>query len=118
TGRNKEAVKKHIVELEQLGVKAPASTPIFYRVSATRLTTGPAVEMTGNDSSGEVEFILLKADGRTWVGVGPDHTDRKVEAYSVTVSKQMCDKPLSPEFWDYEDVAGHWDKLILRSYVV
>lgn len=118
TGRDKSAVEKHIAELEGLGVKRPVSTPIFYRVAASRLTTETSVEVTGNDSSGEVEFILLKADGRTWVGVGSDHTDRKVEAYNVTVSKQMCDKPISPEFWDYEDVVQHWDKLVLRSYVV
>ena len=118
TGRDKEAVEKHIVELEELGVKRPASTPIFYRVAASRLTTSSSVEVTGDDSSGEVEFILLRADGRTWVGVGSDHTDRKVEAYNVTVSKQMCDKPVSPEFWDYEDVAGHWDELILRSHII
>ena len=29
--------------------------------------------------------------------LGSDHTDRKVEAYSVTVSKQMCDKPMAPD---------------------
>jgi hypothetical protein len=118
TGRDAAAVEKHIAELEELGVKRPASTPIFYRVAASRLTTEEAVEVSGTDSSGEVEFLLMKADGRIWVGVGSDHTDRKVETYSVTVSKQMCDKPISPEFWDYEEVVGHWDRLMLRSFVI
>ncbi|WP_409527106.1 DUF2848 domain-containing protein [Rhizobium sp. P32RR-XVIII] len=118
TGRDVAAVEKHIAELEELGVKRPASTPIFYRVAATRLTTQEAVEVSGEDSSGEVEFVLMKVGGRIWVGVGSDHTDRKVETYSVTVSKQMCDKPISPEFWAYEDVAPHWDALVLRSYIV
>ena len=117
TGRDAAAVEKHIAELEELGVKRPTSTPIFYRVAATRLTTQAVVEMSGEDSSGEVEFVLMKSGGRMWVGVGSDHTDRKVETYSVTVSKQMCDKPISPEFWAYEDVAPHWDKLVLRSYI-
>lgn len=117
TGRDAAAVEKHIAELEELGVKRPASTPIFYRVAATRLTTQGAVEVSGEESSGEVEFVLMKAEGRMWVGVGSDHTDRKVETYSVTVSKQMCDKPISPEFWAYEDVAPHWDRLVLRSYI-
>lgn len=117
TGRDNAAVEKHIAELEELGVKRPASTPIFYRVAATRLTTQGAVEVSGEDSSGEVEFVLMKSGGRMWVGVGSDHTDRKVETYNVTVSKQMCDKPISPEFWAYEDVAPHWDKLVLRSYI-
>ena len=37
TGRDAAAVEKHIKELEVLGVKRPATTPIFYRVAASRL---------------------------------------------------------------------------------
>jgi hypothetical protein len=118
TGRDRDAVEKHIAELEKLGVKRPATTPIFYRVSAARLTTDPAIEVTGTTSSGEVEFVLLQSGGRLWVGVGSDHTDREVEAYGVTVSKQMCDKPIAPVFWPYDEVAPHWDRLLLRSYAV
>jgi hypothetical protein len=94
TGRDPTAVEKHVRELEALGVKRPASTPIFYRVGAARLTTGTEIEAVGTKSGGEVEFVLLQHDGRLWVGAGSDHTDREVEAYGVTVSKQMCDKPL------------------------
>ena len=118
TGRDADAVEKHIAELEKLGVQRPATTPIFYRVSAARLTTTDKIEVLGKQSSGEVEFVLLQADGRLWVGVGSDHTDRKVETYNVSVSKQMCDKPLAPEFWPYEELAEHWDRLILRSFAV
>ena len=50
-----------------------------------------------------------------WVGVGSDHTDRKVETYNITVSKQMCDKPIAAELWPYEEVAAHWDRMMLRS---
>jgi len=42
--------------------------------------------------------------------------DRKVEAYGVTVSKQMCDKPIASELWELEDVIGHWDQMVLRSH--
>jgi hypothetical protein len=52
-----------------------------------------------------------------WVGTGSDHTDREVETYGVTVSKQMCDKPIAPVFWAFDEVAPHWDKLILRAHV-
>ncbi|OYX11437.1 MAG: hypothetical protein B7Z15_11810, partial [Rhizobiales bacterium 32-66-8] len=38
TGRDKVALEKHIVELEELGVARPASTPIYYRCAAARLT--------------------------------------------------------------------------------
>ena len=117
TGRDPVAVEKHIAELEAIGVKRPASTPIFYRVSAARLTTDESIEAAGTASSGEIEFVLLQTGGRLWVGVGSDHTDREVETYGVTVSKQMCDKPVAPVFWPHDEVADHWDKLILRSHI-
>jgi Protein of unknown function (DUF2848) len=118
TGRDHAAVEKHIKELEALGVKRPATTPIFYRVAAARLTTADTIEVTGDMSGGEAEFVLLQHGGRRWVGTGSDHTDREVEKYGVTVSKQMCDKPMARTFWAYDEVAPHWDELRLRAYVV
>src|SRR5262245_51960894 len=118
TGRDAAAVEKHIAELAALGVKRPATTPIFYRVSAARLTTATEIEVVGAHSGGEVEFVLLQHGGRMWVGAGSDHTDREVETYGVTVSKQMCDKPVAPVFWAFDDVAPHWDRLMLRSHVI
>jgi len=60
--------------------------------------------------------VLIGSGGRIFVGVGSDHTDRKVEAYGVTVSKQMCDKPLAPVLWNLADIADHWDQIVLRSF--
>ena len=117
-GRDKVALEKHIRELEELGVKRPASTPIFYRVSARRLTTDDAIEVLGNSSSGEAEYVLLQHGGKLWVGVGSDHTDREVETYGITVSKQICEKPLAPVFWPVDEVAPYWDSLVLRSFIV
>jgi len=105
TGRDPVARDKHIAELEVIGIARPASTPIYYRVSARRLTL-------------EDVFVLIGWQGRTFVGLGSDHTDRKVESYSVTVSKQMCDKPMASTLWELEHVIDHWDKMILRSYAV
>jgi len=116
TGRDPVARDKHIAELEALGIARPATTPIYYRCSARRLTQEDRIEVCGDQSSGEVEFVLFGWQGRTFVGLGSDHTDRKVESYSVTVSKQMCDKPIASTLWELEDVVGHWDKLILRSW--
>jgi hypothetical protein len=116
TGRDPMARDKHIAELEAIGIARPATTPIYYRCSARRLTQEDSIEACGEDSSGEVEFILIGWQGRTFVGLGSDHTDRKVESYSVTVSKQMCDKPIASTLWELEDVIGHWDKMILRSW--
>ncbi len=116
TGRDAEAVEKHILELEKLGIQRPASTPIFYRVAAARLTTAGEIQVVGGKSSGEVEVILVQQSGQLWVGVGSDHTDREVETYGVTVSKQVCDKPVAPVLWPYAEVAEHWDQMILRSW--
>jgi hypothetical protein len=116
TGRDPVARDKHIAELEAIGIARPASTPIYYRCSARRITLEDRIEVCGEDSSGEVEFVLIGWQGRIFVGCGSDHTDRKVEAYSVTVSKQMCDKPMAPVLWELEDVIAHWDQLVLRAW--
>ena len=116
TGRDPVARDKHIAELEAIGIARPATTPIYYRVSVRRLTTEDSIEVCGGDSSGEVEFVLIGWQGRIFVGLGSDHTDRKVETYSVTVSKQMCDKVMASVLWELEDVIGHWDQMILRSF--
>ena len=117
TGRDQAAVKKHIRELEELGVARPASTPIYYRVAASRVTTRSVIEVSGEASSGEVEFFLLRQAGRLYVGVGSDHTDRKAEAIGVSLSKQMCEKPVAPVLWAFPSVELHWDQLVLRSWI-
>jgi hypothetical protein len=116
TSRDAAAVEQHIRELEELGVARPPSIPTFYRVSTGRLTTDRVIEVSGDRSSGEVEFVLVQCGGHLYVGVGSDHTDRKVEAYSVDVAKQMCDKPLATDVWPFADVEHHWDALVLRSW--
>jgi hypothetical protein len=118
TGRDAAAVAAHIRELAALGVAPPRQTPIFYRVGAALLTTAPAVEVIGRESTGEVEAVLFNAAGEIWVGLGSDHTDRKAETMGVTLSKQLCPKPVAPEAWAFADVEAHWDQLVLRSWAV
>jgi hypothetical protein len=86
-------------------------------VAAALLTSDNAIEVLGDQSSGEAECVVYSLDDGLFVGVGSDHTDRKAEAVGVSLSKQMCAKPVSREVWQLEDVAVHWDKLVLRSYV-
>jgi hypothetical protein len=117
TGRNVEALEAHIKELEALGVKRPRTVPVFYRNAASLLTIAPTIECVGDKSSGEVEFVLYSLDDGLWLGVGSDHTDRQAETIAVTLSKQMCAKPIGPQLWRYDDVKPHWDKLTLRSFV-
>lgn len=117
TGRDEAALKKHIRELEEVGVKPPRTTPIFYRVSGSLLTYADEIEVLGPDTSGEVEFVLLSGPDGLWVTVGSDHTDRKAETIGVALSKQLCPKPISREAWRYDEVKPHWDRLVLRSWI-
>ena len=55
--------------------------------------------------------MLLQWEGLLWVGIGSDHTDREVETYNITVSKQMCEKPMAPVLWALSDVADHWERI-------
>ncbi|MCD9119503.1 DUF2848 domain-containing protein [Cupriavidus sp. UGS-1] len=118
TGRDLQAVQHHIEELQAIGVKPPASVPTFYPLAASLLTTAEVIEVPRDDSSGEIEVVLLQGNDGLYVGVGSDHTDRKVEAYDVTVSKQMCDKPVGTQVWRFDDVADHWDSLEMRCWRV
>lgn len=118
TGRDADAMEAHIRELEALGIARPKTTPIFYRVAASLLTTADEIEVAGTTSSGEVEAVVFALDDGLWVGVGSDHTDRKVETIGVTLSKQMCAKPVAGTVWPFDDVADHWDQLVLRSHAI
>jgi hypothetical protein len=116
TGRDGEALRKHIRELEEIGVKPPKTTPIFYRVSANLFCFSDEIQVSGPDTSGEVEFVLVKSESNLRVFVGSDQTDRKAEAIGVTLAKQLCAKPVSRESWRYDEVKPHWDRLVLRSW--
>ncbi len=117
TARDVKAMEHHIVELEAIGVPRPKQTPMYYRVGARRITTADRIEAVGGHSSGEAEYVIVNAHGQLWVGAGSDHTDRKVETYGITVSKQMCDKPVAPQLWPLSEVEAHWDRLQLHSEV-
>ncbi len=118
TGRDPAGVAAHIAELERLGVRPPRSTPMFYRVAAANLTTLAHIEVAGSDSTGEVECVVFSLPGGIWLGLGSDHTDRRLEAVDVTLSKQLCAKPVSSQVWPFDEIADHYEELILRSWAV
>ncbi len=117
TGRDTAALNHHIEELKALGVPPPSNVPLYYRASADLLTQGNTIQVVGNDTSGEVEPVLVGAADRLWVTLGSDHTDRKAESYSVAVAKQVCAKAVGRVAWRFEEVEPHWDRLVLRSFV-
>ena len=77
TGRDRAALEKHIEEMAAVGVRRPPSVPVFYRCSASRVTTADEIQVVGEDSSGEVEFVLIQAGGESlgWDRFRPDRPE-------------------------------------------
>lgn len=117
-GRDRAAVEHHIEELEALGVPRPSRVPLYYRVASNQLTQADQVQVVGPHTSGEAEAFVFTHGGELYVSVASDHTDRKLEAHSVALSKQVCVKPVARAAWLYSEVAAYWDELVLRSYIV
>lgn len=116
-GRDRDAIEHHIEELALIGVPRPSAVPLYYRVADNQLSQSPRIQAVGPHSSGEVETLVFTVDGEMYVSLTSDHTDRKLEAHSVALSKQLCVKPVGTAAWRFADVAGHWDELVIRSYI-
>src|SRR2546423_284727 len=116
TGRDEAALRHHIEELAAIGVPAPSSVPVFYRNAVTNIVQTGRLEVLGPDTSGEVEPVIVALNDGLWVGLGSDHTDRKTETMGIALSKQLCGKVIGSELWKFEDIAAHWDSIIIRSY--
>lgn len=116
-GRDQAAVGKHVEELAEIGVPAPSRTPTLYALGNYLATTVDSVQVQHDRTSGEVEYVLLIGPGEIYVTVGSDHTDRDLETRSVEWAKQIYPDVLAPEVWRYQEVADHWDDLVLRCWV-
>jgi len=117
-GRNQEEVRRHIEELAKQGIPGPSSTPTLYPVSRRSLTQASSIEVFGEETSGEAEFVLLmENENQIYAGVGSDHTDRKLEMFDIAWSKNICPNVISKELWFFDDVLPHWDEIALRSWV-
>lgn len=115
-GRDQHAIEHHIEELAAIGVPRPSSVPLFYRIGTGQLSQTTHLQVLGPDTSGEVEPVILALADGLWVAVGSDHTDRKAESAGVALSKQLCSKVVGTGLWRFDEVAPHWDSLILRAW--
>src|SRR4051794_5831636 len=117
TGRDDATVEAHIAELVGLGVPRPESVPAVFPMPPSLLRVAPAtVAVAGPRTSGEAEPVLVHVpSGERFLGVGSDHTDREIERRSLYDSKLACPKIVGPELWPLEDVASHWDELLLGA---
>lgn len=117
-GKNQDEVRRHIEELAAKGIPGPSSTPTLYPVVLTALTAKTEIEVYGDRSSGEVEYVLLvKDDDTIFVGLGSDHTDRLLEEVDIPRAKQICPNIMSRVVWPLEEVRDHWDDLVISSTV-
>ena len=126
TGRDQAQVLKHIEELVKEGAlsaeaaqKKKESVFYFWPILPDLITTDDRITvLDDNASSGEVEFVLLIDErGVIYVGMGSDHTDRRLQKQSVAAAKNICPKVIAKKVWRYESVIDHWDNLILRAWV-
>ena len=115
TGRDQAAVQRHIDELREHGVPAPTRVPILFPATVDRLTMADEIEVLGDQTSGEAEFVLVYHQGRVYVAAGSDQTDRELEKTSITFAKQVCPNVLSRQVWPYADVRDRWDAIVLRA---
>lgn len=116
-GRDQEEVRKHIDELRRQGIKAPEKTPVFYPVIKDMVTCESEIEVVGESTSGEAEYVLILQGKNVYVAIGSDHTDRDLEKTDVLKSKQICSNVMSKEIWPLEEVEKDWDSIVLRSWV-
>ena len=83
------------------------------------LTNDDEIEVYGDKTSGEVEYVLLVKDANeVYVGLGSDHTDRLLEEVDIPRSKQICPNVMSKVVWPLHEVSAHWDDLIISSNVI
>ena len=118
-GRDQNEVRRHIDELARKGIPGPKKTPTLYPVIPRTLITDSQIEVYGDETCGEVEYVLLIENENTvYVGVGSDHTDRHLEETDIPRAKQICPNIISRRVWPLAEVADQWDGLIIEASVV
>ena len=119
TGKNQEEVRHHLTELAEKGIEVPDTTPTLYPVVIRALSTDSAMEVFGDETSGELEYVLfVKSEDEVYVGVGSDHTDRNLEEFHIPRSKQICPNIASKTVWPLDEIKAHWDSLTMRCSVL
>ncbi|MDQ7910104.1 DUF2848 family protein [Phytohabitans sp. ZYX-F-186] len=119
TGRDEAVVRAHIEELAAAGIPPPPTVPTFYPLDPALVTTAYEVAVTGTNTSGEVEPVLIRAAGRWYLGVGSDHTDRDLERVDIAGAKATCPKPVGGEVVALPDGPDSldWDGIAAASEV-
>ncbi len=114
-GRTKEDRQAHAQDVSQNGENIEEPSLDFSPVSSILITQNEEIEVMGEFTAGEVEFIIFISGGKTYITVGSDHADRRLEMLQSDLAKQVCAKPIASHAWKYEDISTNWDLLELKS---
>lgn len=106
---------EYIHMLEEAGVTCPKDVPVLYPCDPQIVTRKDTIDVIGGKTSGEAEYLILCHGGKFYIGLGSDHTDRELEVTSIHKSKQVCLKPCSDAFWEYDEVKDHLPELRIIS---
>lgn len=117
SGRDQASVRAHILELEKEGIPGPKKTPIFFSLTCQNLKFDNVIQVNGDKTSGEVEFVIITKGTKTYIGIGSDHTDRELEQTSMCKAKEICSNIMSDKVWDYDEIKDHWDAIEISSRV-
>jgi len=104
TGRDPVAVQQHIDELAAIGVAPPPSVPMFYPMQSALFDSSGEHSDNETLTSGEIEPVYIRHNGRFYLGIGSDHTDRDLETVDIGGSKQACPKPISRQVIEIDDL--------------
>ena len=117
-GRDQKEVRRHINELAKKGIPGPKETPTLYPIIQRNLVMDNKIEVYGNETCGEVEYVLLVENkNKIFVGVGSDHTDRHLEEIDIPRAKQICPNVVSRRVWPLTEIRDHWDNLLIEATV-
>ncbi len=123
--RDVEATQTYLDGVRRTGYEIHGLAGICFK-SRHLLTNEETIEVQGPHTSGEVEFVAFSYGGETFVSVGSDHNDRSLgelwtpmlgKVNDTAKTKQMVPAVVAGDAWRYDDVNGHWDDLVLKSYV-
>src|ERR1700758_3123389 len=78
SARDRNQLEGHVRELAKLGIRGPNEIPEAFIVTPELATTDSTVKVEHQQTSGEVEYVLVMANQNMYVTVGSDHTDRKL----------------------------------------
>jgi hypothetical protein len=116
TGRHREGVQEHLRELAEAGVPTPETTPALYEAAADSVRQTAVLVVSGANTSGEIEPVVIVADGQTLLTVGSDHTNRELERHDIGMAKRACHKVVGRQCVPLVAVSD-WDRCQLTSWL-